>query len=163
MVVNLQGDEPLIDPAALDLLAGLLADDPAADMATLAVPIRDRATYTTRTASRWSATTAAGPCTSAAARSRTSATASRTSPPTRRGSCSTSASTPTAATSCCELAALPPHPLEQLEKLEQLRVLGAGGTIHVGVVAHADRGVDTPADYDAFVRAYRRARPCRAA
>src|SRR5262249_48083248 len=54
-----------------------------------------------------------------------------------------------------KIAATPPHPLEQAEKLEQLRVLGTGRTIQVGVVAHAHRGVDTPADYDAFVRAFR--------
>ena len=35
------------------------------------------------------------------------------------------------------LAAMPPHPLEQTEKLEQLRVLGIGGPIRVGVVARA--------------------------
>src|SRR5947207_3372276 len=38
VIVNLQGDEPLVDPAALDLLPQLLERDPEADMATLAVP-----------------------------------------------------------------------------------------------------------------------------
>ena len=61
------------------------------------------------------------------------------------------------------LAKSPPHPLEHVEKLEQLRMLGAGGTIQVGVVAHGHRGVDTPADYDDFVAAYRREAPRRAA
>ena len=54
-----------------------------------------------------------------------------------------------------KIAGLPPHPLEESEKLEQLRVLGTGGTIAVGRVARAHRGVDTPADYAAFVRWYR--------
>src|SRR3954463_9196788 len=36
VVINLQGDEPLIAPESLELLAGLLRDAPAAEMATLA-------------------------------------------------------------------------------------------------------------------------------
>ena len=47
------------------------------------------------------------------------------------------------------------HPLELAEKLEQLRVLGLGEAIQVGVVAQAHRGVDTPADYERFVRGVR--------
>ena len=39
-----------------------------------------------------------------------------------------------------------PSPLEELEKLEQLRPLGSGSRIGVAVVGAADRGVDTPAD-----------------
>jgi 3-deoxy-manno-octulosonate cytidylyltransferase (CMP-KDO synthetase) len=54
-----------------------------------------------------------------------------------------------------KIAATPPHPLELSEKLEQLRVLGAGGTIRVGLVEHAHRGIDTPADYAEFVRTFR--------
>ena len=50
-------------------------------------------------------------------------------------------------------ATLPPSSLEQAEKLEQLRMLQTGGTILVGVVEHASSGIDTPADYAAFVRA----------
>ena len=49
-----------------------------------------------------------------------------------------------------ELAALPPEPLEEMEKLEQLRVLALGRRIQVGVVEHAGRGVDTPEDYQRF-------------
>lgn len=41
---------------------------------------------------------------------------------------------------------LPPSPLEQLEKLEQLRPLEAGLRIGVAVVGTAEPGVDTPAD-----------------
>ncbi|MEX2316519.1 MAG: 3-deoxy-manno-octulosonate cytidylyltransferase [Pirellulales bacterium] len=50
-----------------------------------------------------------------------------------------------------EFAALPPSSLENAEKLEQLRVLQAGHTILIGVVKHASSGIDTPADYAAFV------------
>lgn len=42
VLVNVQGDEPLIEPALIDRLAGLL-DDPALPMATLAHPIHDAA------------------------------------------------------------------------------------------------------------------------
>src|SRR5262249_663801 len=54
-----------------------------------------------------------------------------------------------------ELAKQPPQPLEEREKLEQLRVLALGRHIQVGVVEHASRGVDTPADYERFVQLYR--------
>ena len=50
------------------------------------------------------------------------------------------------------LAQLPPSPLEQIESLEQLRVLVAGETILVGVCDEPTVGVDTEADYRAFVR-----------
>jgi len=53
-----------------------------------------------------------------------------------------------------QLAALPRSPLEQLENLEQLRVLAAGYAIQVGVVDEPTAGIDTPADYEAFVRRY---------
>jgi 3-deoxy-manno-octulosonate cytidylyltransferase (CMP-KDO synthetase) len=42
--------------------------------------------------------------------------------------------------------ALAPSPLEQLERLEQLRPLEAGLRIGVAVVGSVDAGVDTPAD-----------------
>ena len=49
------------------------------------------------------------------------------------------------------IAQLPRSDLEQLECLEQLRVLSAGYAIEVGIVAKAMRGIDTPNDYGAFV------------
>ena len=61
------------------------------------------------------------------------------------------------------LASLPPAPHEEFEKLEQLRVLALGRRIHVGIVAHEGRGVDTPADYAQFVNDYRAAVPSLAA
>jgi len=50
-----------------------------------------------------------------------------------------------------EIAQMPPARLEQLEKLEQLRVLAAGHAIAVGVVDEPTVGIDTPHDYQAFV------------
>jgi 3-deoxy-manno-octulosonate cytidylyltransferase (CMP-KDO synthetase) len=44
---------------------------------------------------------------------------------------------------------LPPHPLERLESLEQLRALAAGMTIGVARTPHLSLGVDEPADIPA--------------
>jgi 3-deoxy-manno-octulosonate cytidylyltransferase (CMP-KDO synthetase) len=38
--VNVQGDEPLLDPAAVDTAVGALLEEPAAAIATVAVPIK---------------------------------------------------------------------------------------------------------------------------
>lgn len=54
-------------------------------------------------------------------------------------------------------AAWPPSPLEEIEKLEQLRVLENGYEIAVELVPHAAAGVDTPADYERFVMRYGKA------
>ena len=54
-----------------------------------------------------------------------------------------------------EFLALPPTPLERTEKLEQLRALEHRRTIVVAIRPTASRGVDTPADYAAFVERFR--------
>ena len=48
-------------------------------------------------------------------------------------------------------AALPSTPVEQAEKLEQLRALESGYKIAVAVVEYDAVGIDTPEDYAAFV------------
>jgi 3-deoxy-manno-octulosonate cytidylyltransferase (CMP-KDO synthetase) len=163
VVVNLQGDEPLIDPASLDQLAGLLERDPGSDMATLAVPITDRETYLSPSVVK------------VVCDDRGRALYFSRSPvPMVRDGEPDFAARPGRffqhlglyayrRAFLLQLAATPPHPLEEAEKLEQLRVLGTGGTIQVGVAAHAHRGVDTPADYAAFVDAYRTGGTRRAA
>jgi len=51
-----------------------------------------------------------------------------------------------------QYARMTPTPLEALEKLEQLRILENGGRIRV-VVVHSDaHGIDTPRDYRRFVQ-----------
>ena len=54
-----------------------------------------------------------------------------------------------------EFAGWAPTPAERLEKLEQLRVLEKGHHMAVGLVEWAAIGVDTPEDYAAFVQRYR--------
>lgn len=56
--------------------------------------------------------------------------------------------------------ALPPSPLEQTEQLEQLRILEHGHRIAVAVAASSHAGIDTEEQYDAFVeRSARRGAP----
>jgi 3-deoxy-manno-octulosonate cytidylyltransferase (CMP-KDO synthetase) len=163
LIVNLQGDEPLIDPASLDLLVELLEGDPGADMATLAVPLRS--------AEAWADPNCVKVVTDAAGRA---LYFSRSPIPfVRDGQPNFDARPPLFLQHLglyayrrdflLRLASLPPGPLEQLEKLEQLRVLALGHAVIVGVVEHAGRGVDTYDDYRRFVAAYRQGRSGRAA
>jgi 3-deoxy-manno-octulosonate cytidylyltransferase (CMP-KDO synthetase) len=155
VVINLQGDEPQIEPGSLDLLAGLLGSDTASDMATLAVPIADRDTYL-------SPNVVKVVCDD---RGRALYFSRSPIPMVRDGEPDFSAQPARFLQHLgiyayrrgflLKIAATPPHPLEHTEKLEQLRVLGTGGTIRVGLVSHAHRGVDTCNDYDEFVREYR--------
>ncbi|MDP6350474.1 MAG: hypothetical protein QGG58_11995, partial [Chloroflexota bacterium] len=39
VVINIQGDEPLVDPELIDQLAGVMVENPAWDMGTAAAPI----------------------------------------------------------------------------------------------------------------------------
>lgn len=156
LLINLQGDEPLIDPTSLELLAAQLRNDPSAEMATLAMPIRDLETYLNPNCVKVV-------CDGAG---RALYFSRSPIPFVRDGSPDFGATPPLflhhlglyayRRAALLTLASLPPHPLEQSEKLEQLRALGHGWTIRVGVIAHAGRGVDTPADYECFVKEYRR-------
>ncbi len=51
-----------------------------------------------------------------------------------------------------QLVRLPMTRIEQVESLEQLRILADGQQIKVGIVEHHAAGIDTPQDYAAFVR-----------
>ena len=59
------------------------------------------------------------------------------------------------------VATLPPSPLEQLEKLEQLRLLEHRIPLRVALTRWRTHGVDTPEDLEA-VRAIITAEPARA-
>jgi 3-deoxy-manno-octulosonate cytidylyltransferase (CMP-KDO synthetase) len=163
IIVNLQGDEPLVDPAALDLLPELLRRDPGADMATLAAPIAS--------AEQWQDPNCVKVVCDAAGRA---LYFSRSPIPYVRDGRPDFVARPARFLQhlglyayrrafLLQLARLPQHPLEETERLEQLRVLAAGQRIHVGIVPHAARGVDTFDDYQEFVRTYRQEGLVRAA
>ena len=54
-----------------------------------------------------------------------------------------------------EITALPQTPLEKIEKLEQLRAIENGYSILVGKVKHTCDGIDTPEQYAEFVKRYK--------
>jgi 3-deoxy-manno-octulosonate cytidylyltransferase (CMP-KDO synthetase) len=163
LVLNLQGDEPLIDPTALDLLFDLLVKHPQADMATLATPLRTR--------EQWQSPNCVKVVCDATGRA---LYFSRSPIPHVRDGQPDFALRPARfllhlglyayrRPFLLRLAALPPEPLEQLEKLEQLRVLALGHPIQVGVVEQSGIGVDTYEDYERFVLAHRHKRTTCAA
>jgi 3-deoxy-manno-octulosonate cytidylyltransferase (CMP-KDO synthetase) len=153
IVVNIQGDEPEINPANIDALVATLREVPSAEMATLATPMQ--------TLEQVQATSCVKVVRAADGRalyfSRSVIPHCRDRDPAeilanehpwllhigiyayRRDF-------------LLKLAQLPPSRLEQLEKLEQLRALEAGARIQVAVVEHRSVGIDTPEDYAAFVK-----------
>jgi 3-deoxy-manno-octulosonate cytidylyltransferase (CMP-KDO synthetase) len=151
IVVNLQGDEPEIAGATLDHLVELLQSDPTVPMATLATPIRDEQTYR-------------DPSCVKVVRDRNGRALyfSRAPIPHQRDG----GSRPAGALLhlglyayrrdwLLQLAKLPPSPLEQCEKLEQLRVLEQGVPIAVGVVEEPSVGIDTLDEYRRFVERWK--------
>jgi 3-deoxy-manno-octulosonate cytidylyltransferase (CMP-KDO synthetase) len=143
IIVNVQGDEPMIDPAVIDAVVKPLLDDPALEMTTACRRLRDgaeftnpnvvkvvrdlsgRALYFSRAPVPWPrATPDAAP---ESARVHLGIYAYRRDVLRR-------------------LAALPPAALEEVEALEQLRALVHGITIHVVETEHDSVGVDTAED-----------------
>jgi 3-deoxy-manno-octulosonate cytidylyltransferase (CMP-KDO synthetase) len=163
LIINLQGDEPQIDPATLDLLPELMERDPEAEVATVAVPITS--------VDQWCDPN----CVKVVcdARGRALYFSRSPLPFVRNGRPEFGGWPPTFLQHVglyayrreflLQLAAIPPAPLERLEKLEQLRVLAHGRRISVGVVRETSIGVDTYDDYQRFVRACREACATQAA
>jgi 3-deoxy-manno-octulosonate cytidylyltransferase (CMP-KDO synthetase) len=160
IVVNVQGDEPLMPPAVISQVAELLAAHGAADIATLATPIASPAElldpnvvkvvtdasglalYFSRAPIPWNRDGAA-----AELSSQRDASGSRR----HRGLYAYRVE------ALRRLAQLPPGALERREKLEQLRALEHGMRICVGdAVEEPGPDVNTPADLEraaALVRA----------
>jgi 3-deoxy-manno-octulosonate cytidylyltransferase (CMP-KDO synthetase) len=187
IIVNLQGDEPEMDPAAIDKVVGLLRQRPDVEMATLATPIFDTATLMDRSCVKV-VCAADG---RALYFSRLPIPCYRDGEPAEllrnvagRGPRAEGADGPDAGHMelssqlttldspwllhmglyayrpefLLALTQMPQSRLEKLESLEQLRALEAGASILVGVVAHRSVGIDTAADYARFV-ARRSGRP----
>src|SRR5882672_3070755 len=145
-VVNIQGDEPLIDPAVIDAAAGALADN---EMSTAATLISDSAEYDNPNVVKVVVNSAGR-----------ALYFSRRTIPFVRDAVSGSVSEQLAAfpflkhlgiygyrrETLLRLVQFPVSPLEAAEKLEQLRALENG--IHIGVVKvdYDSIGVDVPSD-----------------
>ena len=153
ILVNVQGDEPEMSPDNIDRVIELLEQDPSAGMATLATPMPS-AEQLANPACVKVVFDDAGRAHVLQPQPDSVCPRSGHQPAVQRSaavSISTWAFTRIAARCCWKFAAMPPSSLEQAEKLEQLRMLQTGGTILVAVVDHAASGIDTPADYAAFV------------
>jgi 3-deoxy-manno-octulosonate cytidylyltransferase (CMP-KDO synthetase) len=139
-VVNLQGDLPTLDPDAIRAVLEPLAD-PAVEIATLACPMRED----------WERQSAAAVKVAAGFRpGRRVARAlyfSRNLVPSGAGAHYHHIGIYAYRREALDrFVALPPSPLEEREKLEQLRALDAGMRIDVALVEAVPMGVDTPDD-----------------
>lgn len=163
ILVNVQGDEPLIDPESLDALIESLQNDPGAAMATLATPILSAEQYHNPNCVKVVLDDAGN-----------ALYFSRSPLPHVRDGQPDFAARPARflqhvgiyayrREALFAFAAAPPATLEKLEKLEQLRALGLGWRIRVGQIEQPSLGVDTYEDYQRFVTAYRQDQQRRAA
>jgi 3-deoxy-manno-octulosonate cytidylyltransferase (CMP-KDO synthetase) len=159
IIVNVQGDEPMLPPSLVAQAAGLLAAAPAASIATLAVPIELESEYldpnVVKVVSR--------PDGIALYFSRAPVPWDRdgfaATPPAadrHRGARRHLGLYAYRAAALRRLASAPPAELEQRERLEQLRALAMGLAIVVAdAVESPGPGVDTPEDLarvDALLR-----------
>lgn len=155
IVINIQGDEPLIDPALIDALAARMKSDPGWAMATAACPIRSMRDLEARTVVKV-----------VLARDGGALYFSRLPIPCRRDGEADLASGlylrhlgiyAYRGAFLKQLVKEPPCELERTESLEQLRALHVGGRIAVIQTEDKGVGVDTPEDV-AAVEAILRAR-----
>ena len=150
VLVNVQGDEPEIDPAAIDTLAAAVTETDA-EMATLSAPLVDAAAF----ADPANVKVVCDPAGRALLFSRAPIPH-----PRDGGGVPAEARLHVGAYAyrrdfLIRLAELPPSRLERVEKLEQLRALEAGCVLKVARIGHAASGVDTRDDYNAFVARFR--------
>lgn len=136
--VNIQGDEPLIDPTLIDELAVFLRDDPSVEMATAASPLTDPGLIADPNVVKVVLTEH----NDALYFSRSPIPYQRTSPEDLTvyrhiGLYAYRADF------LKKFLAWPPTALEKAESLEQLRALSHGTRIRVAITSHTSPGVDT--------------------
>lgn len=147
IVVNVQGDEPELPPKDLEQLVRLLADEREAPMATLAYPSEDPEVY--RSPSVVKVVVDARGYALYFSRSPVPFyRETRSGPPRFLKHLGVYAYR---REFLLALTRLPPTPLEQAEKLEQLRALEHGYRIRVGLASRDSLGIDTPEEYRTFV------------
>jgi 3-deoxy-manno-octulosonate cytidylyltransferase (CMP-KDO synthetase) len=141
VVVNVQGDLPTLEPADIKAALGPLAD-PAVDIATLAAEI-------TRAEERTNPNVVKAVGTPVGPRRLRALYFTRATAPAGEGPLHHHIGLYAyRRTALARFVALPPSPLEQREKLEQLRGLEAGMRIDIAIVDSVPLGVDTPEDLE---------------
>jgi len=153
IIVNLQGDEPEIDPGNIDYLAKMLMENPDCPMATLAAEFQtaqqvsdpnivkviigrnDKAIYFSRSPIPYDREkSGVGDVKQYLRHIGIYAYRKKF---------------------LLEITSLPQTSLEKIEKLEQLRAIENGYSILVGKVKHTCDGIDTPEQYAEFVKRYK--------
>ena len=153
IVVNVQGDEPLIPPVIIDQVAELLAANPRADIATLAVKLESLADFNDPN----NVKVACDSSGRALYFSRAAIPFNRDSPATLTPACLRHVGIYAYRVSAlAKLAKLPAGRLELIEKLEQLRALESGMEIRVALAVERPLAdVNTAADLERAERALR--------
>lgn len=150
VLLNVQADEPEVEPAELDQLVAAFAD-PEVEAATLAAPISDPAELAASSVVKV-VRDAAGDALYFSRSAVPDRSHAREGDDPQRPlglrHVGVYAYRPSALADFC---ALPPSALERAENLEQLRWLEAGRRMRVLDARRAPRGIDTEADYRAFV------------
>lgn len=150
LVINVQGDEPEMDPGAIDKLVDVMMSRPAANMGSIACPFKNEADllnpacvkvvldrdghalYFSRSLIPYPRDAGGRPSEPGKWLLHLGIYAYRPAFLTR-------------------LTATPPCELERVEQLEQLRALWLGERIAMAVVPDKSAGIDTPEQYAAFV------------
>lgn len=153
IIVNLQGDEPEIDPANIDTVAKLLVDNPQSGMSTLVAEFENREQINDPNIVKV-----------VLDENSRAIYFSRSVIPYDRNQGGIGS-----VKNCLrhigiyayrrdfllKITKLPQTPLEKLEKLEQLRAIENGFDILVAKVKHTCAGIDTPEQYAEFVKRFK--------